>query len=114
MTGEPSRVGLCHCQVCRKETGSVGNFFAVWPSGSVSIAGETRSWRLAADHRHFCAHCGSSLCAIVDEANEVEVRMGALDESPSDLEPTYELWTPRREHWLHAIAEAQQFDRNRF
>lgn len=28
--GEPLRVGFCHCQVCRKETGSLGNFL---PSG---------------------------------------------------------------------------------
>ena len=28
VSGTPVRVGLCHCLVCRKETGSLGNFFA--------------------------------------------------------------------------------------
>src|SRR5271169_2475467 len=55
VSGEPLRVGFCHCQVCRKETGSLGNFFAVWPSDKVSVAGATRSWRRATDNRHFCS-----------------------------------------------------------
>ena len=40
VSGKPVRVGLCHCQVCRKETGSLGNFFAVWRADHVSTTGE--------------------------------------------------------------------------
>jgi hypothetical protein len=70
VSGEPLRVGLCHCLVCRKETGSLGNFFTVWPSDKISVTGETRSWRLTTDNRHFCALCGSSLFARVDGVND--------------------------------------------
>jgi hypothetical protein len=80
VSGQPVRVGLCHCQVCRKQTGSIGNFFAVWQTDCVSVTGETRSWRLSTDNRHFCPVCGSSVFAIVDGANEVEVRAGAFDD----------------------------------
>ena len=80
VSGEPLRVGLCHCLVCRKETGSLGNFFAVWTSDHVSVTGETGSWRLTTDNRHFCATCGSSVFALIDGANEIEVRVGAFDE----------------------------------
>ena len=72
VAGEPLRIGVCHCLVCRKETGSLGNFFAVWPSDKISVTGETRSWRLTTDNRHFCALCGSSVFARVDGANEVD------------------------------------------
>jgi hypothetical protein len=33
----------------------------------------------------------------VDGANEVEIRVGAFDDAPLDLFPTYELWLTRRE-----------------
>ena len=111
--GEPTRVGLCHCQVCRKETGSLGNFFAVWPAARVAITGETRSWLLATDHRHFCPICGSSVFATVDGANEVEVRAGTLDDAPTYLTPLYELWVGRREHWFAPVAGAEQHEHNK-
>ena len=113
VSGKPVRVGLCHCQVCRKETGSLGNFFAVWRADHVSITGEARSWMLSTDNRHFCPVCGSAVFATVDGANEVEVRVGAFDDAPTDLTPTYELWVPRRERWFVPVAHAQQHEGNR-
>ena len=59
------------------------------------------------------SRCGSSVFAIVDGANEVEVRAGAFDGAPTDLSPTYELWAPRRERWLVAVANAEQHTGNR-
>ena len=41
--GEPIRVGACHCQICRKDTGSSSNFFAVWTSNNVARVGDTKS-----------------------------------------------------------------------
>ena len=75
--GNPIRVGACHCQFCRKDTGSSFNFFAVWSAKKVTIAGDTKSWMHSTDHRHFCVTCGSSLYSIVDGADEVEIRVGA-------------------------------------
>jgi hypothetical protein len=113
VSGEPLRVGLCHCLACRKETGSLGNFFAVWPSEQVSVTGKTRSWRQTTDNRHFCARCGSSVFGLIDGANEVEIRVGAFDNAPTDFTPAYELWTPRRERWLAPIEGAEQHVSNR-
>jgi hypothetical protein len=69
----------------------------------VTTAGDTTSWMHSRDHRHFCATCGSSLYSVVDGANEVEIRVGALDDAPSGLFPAYELWLNRRESWLRPI-----------
>lgn len=113
VSGPPVRVGLCHCRICRKETGSIGNFFAVWQADRVSITGETRSWRLSTDNRHYCPTCGSSVFGIVDGANEVEVRAGAFDEAPIDLTPSYKLWVTRRERWLVAVDSAEQHQGNK-
>jgi hypothetical protein len=111
--GNPIRVGVCHCQICRKQTGSSFNFFAVWSAENVAIEGETKSWIHTTDHRNFCETCGSSLFSIVDGANEVEIRAGAFDDAPSDLFPTYELWLTRRERWLKPINGTEQHIRNR-
>jgi hypothetical protein len=111
--GNPIRVGVCHCQICRKDTGSAFNFFAVWSAETVTTAGDTKSWMHSTDHRHFCATCGSSLFSVVDGANELEFRVGAFDEAPSDLVPTYELWLNRREIWLKPIDGAEQYAGNR-
>ena len=113
VNGPPARSGFCHCLTCRKETGSVGNFFAVWQTANVSITGSTRSWKLTTDHRHFCPSCGSSLFGIVDGSNEVEIYVGSFDDAPSDLIPEYELWVDRRERWLAAVAGAEQHPGNR-
>ena len=111
--GNPIRVGVCHCQICRKATGSSFNCFAVWSAENVVIVGDTKSWISRTDHRHFCTTCGSSLYSIVDGANEVEICLGAFDAAPSDLHPTYELCLNRRESWLRPIDGAEQHTGNR-
>ena len=111
--GNPLRVGLCHCLTCRKETGSPFMAFAVWNLDRVSVLGETGSWQAKTDARHFCPACGSALFATDDASREIEVRLGTLDEAPSSLVPSYELWVHRREHWLLPIAGAQQHPGNR-
>lgn len=113
VAGPPKRVGLCHCRTCRRETGGPFMWFGVWDRARVTVQGATRSWVATTDHRHFCPDCGSSLFAVRDNDAEIELRLGALDDAPSNLAPGYEAWVPRREHWLHALPGAPQHERNR-
>jgi hypothetical protein len=102
-TGEPDRVGICHCLDCRKHTGSLFHASGIFPAEAVTIEGETRAYEGGTSEagtpsaRHFCPRCGSSVFA--RSGDEVEVSLGALD-APDRLTPTYELWTVRRESWL--------------
>ena len=57
--GAPLRVGICHCLDCRKHHGALFYAAAVFADGSVSISGETASYK----GRHFCPRCGSSVFA---------------------------------------------------
>ncbi len=111
--GDPIRVGLCHCETCRKETGSAFSYFGVWPRARMKILGETRFWDSRAGARHFCPTCGSSLFDGEEGEAEIEVRLGTLDEPPADLEPGYELWTIRRELWFAELAGAEQNNQDR-
>lgn len=105
-TGRPYRVGLCHCLDCRKHHGALFHASAIFPQGAVIIEGETGSY----EGRCFCPACGSSVFSRTDD--EIEINLGALDE-PDLFEPTYELWTVRRENWLPSFPLKRQYDRNR-
>jgi len=92
-TGEPWRVGVCHCLDCRKHHGALFQAYAVFPASAVQLDGAAGDYK----GRRFCLTCGSSVCATTGD--EFEISLGALD-APDRLQPTYELWTVRREHWL--------------
>ena len=105
-SGDPYRVGICHCLDCRKHHGALFGTFAIFPADSVTIEGETRDYF----GRHFCPDCGSSMFG--RSGDEVEVNLGALDQ-PDQLKPTYELWTVRRESWLPDFPVARHYRRDR-
>lgn len=105
-SGEPWRVGICHCLDCRKHHGALFYAAAIYPREAVQITGETRDYR----GRHFCPACGSSVYAVWDD--EVEVHLGTLD-APDQLFPTYENWTIRREAWLPDFPTRHRYERNR-
>ena len=105
-TGEPDRVGLCHCLDCRKHHGALFHASAIFPETAVSVDGETRHYQ----GRHFCPDCGSSVFGRTGD--EIELHLGALDQ-PDRFMPTYELWTLRRESWLPPFPLARHFERDR-
>jgi hypothetical protein len=101
--GEPLRVGLCHCSDCRRESGSAFVMFAVWPRPAFSFTGDFSTY----EGRSFCFGCGSRLFNLT--ADEAELRVGSLHMTPTDLVPTYEIWVRRREAWLPALPDSDQY-----
>jgi hypothetical protein len=100
---EPLRVGLCHCTDCRKTSGSVFSTFAVWPRSAFSSVSHVATYR----GRSFCPNCGSRVFSLTP--TEAEIMVGSLHDAPSGLVPAYELWTPRREDWLHGLPWTDQY-----
>ncbi len=105
-TGRPYRVGICHCLDCRKFHGALFHASGIFPQDAVTIEGETRQY----GNRFFCPRCGSSVFS--RSGDEVEVNLGSLD-APDQLQPTYELWTIRRESWLPPFPVTKRYERNR-
>lgn len=62
------------------------------------------------DGRSFCPLCGSRLFEPPEET--VEIMLGSLDEAPSDLTPTSEGWTIRREYRQKPAQGAEQSERD--
>ena len=105
-TGDPYRVGLCHCLDCRKHTGSLFHASAIFPSHAVTVEGELREYA----GRSFCTRCGSSVLG--QSGDEIEISLGAFD-APDQFTPTYELWTIRREQWLPEFPLSRHYEHDR-
>ena len=105
-SGQPRRVGVCHCMDCRKHHGAVFHASAIFPAEAVTVTGKTGEF----EGRHFCPVCGSSVFS--RSGDEIEVNLGSLD-APNQFAPTDELWTIRREAWLPEFRVDCRFDRDR-
>lgn len=105
-TGQPYRVGICHCFDCRRHHGALFHASAIFPENAVTITGETHEYA----GRHFCPRCGSSVFS--RSGDEIEVNLGALDQIDR-FTPTYELWTIRREGWLPPFRQTTRYERDR-
>ena len=65
-TGEPERVYLCHCQACRRRTGTAFHSGASYRKDQVRLEGERKIYERGADSGnrirfYFCPNCGSNL-----------------------------------------------------
>lgn len=105
-SGEPYRVGICHCLDCRKYHGAPFHASAIFPEAAVVITGEVRAF----EERYFCPKCGSPVFS--RSGDEIEISLGALDQ-PNQFVPTYEIWTIRRESWLPPLPLARHYEHNR-
>jgi hypothetical protein len=113
LEGEPIRVGICHCETCRKETGSAFSFFGIWLKANATISGALKCWTSRAGGRRFCQRCASSLFDWEEDSANIEVKLGTLGTPPSALTPSHELWTIRLEPWLVHQEGAEQHTRDR-
>jgi hypothetical protein len=113
VAGEFERFYLCHCDYCRKDTGSAhaANLFSStarlrWTAGadtamSFSLPG-TR-------HRKcFCSICGSALPYETDDM--LVVPAGCLD-GPVALRPQAHLFAASRAQWDQRLDDVPEFDR---
>ena len=63
-TGDPVRVSICHCDACKRRTGSAFGIQATWPEQQVTIRGESREFERFGEEgghwvrEYFCAQCG--------------------------------------------------------
>lgn len=81
-TGQPDRVGICHCLDCRKFHGALFHASAVFAQDAVTVTGQTDEYQ----GRFFCPRCGSSVFSRT--GNEIEVNLGIAGcprPAPADL-----------------------------
>ena len=105
--GEFEQFYLCHCEYCRKDTGSAhaANLFSStarlkWLSG----ADQVRVFNLPSTrHRHsFCSTCGSALPDVQMNGRLLKVPAGSLD-TPVLMRPNAHIFCSSRADWDDAL-----------
>ena len=114
LTGDPVFTGICHCRNCQRYTGSPFEAVAAYPSPSVSLQGELKTYNDTGDsgkqvRRRFCPNCGSGVIAEADALPGVTiVLIGTLDDA-SSYKPAMEIYCSSAQPWVHGAAERPRF-----
>lgn len=112
VSGDPVRVGICHCLACQRRTGSVFGVQARFPSASVTINGKARVYVRAGDsgrqsRSHFCPLCGSTVFYEVAGAPEhIAIPVGAFAD-PSFPAPVRSVYEERMHSWVTLPVEIE-------
>ena len=111
--GEPFRIGVCHCMTCRKVHGAPFNFYVVFPRDAVTVTGDVTVFE-SSEHgrRYSCRSCGAPVYSHYDIPDEIDLYAGSFDE-PGLWQPSYELWTKRREPWLPEFPSVNRYEQDR-
>ncbi len=101
---EPMMMGHCHCEDCRRSSGSGHSSHLAVPEGSFTITGAPKGYKRSADSGHmvtrfFCGACGSALYSTNDAMpGMMFLRASSLD----DLEifkPQMHVYAARAASW---------------
>jgi hypothetical protein len=112
--GEFERFYLCHCEYCRKDTGSAhaANLFSAsaalkWVSGENKV----RQFNLPSTRhsRSFCGTCGSALPNVQMSGKLLVVPAGSLN-SEIPIKPEAHIFVSSRAGWDDALEKVATFD----
>jgi len=104
IASSPVRMGQCHCDDCRKSTGTGHASNAFFKKDDVKIEGETGHFSSTTDTgskitRYFCTRCGSRLFGTSDAVtNIISVSAGTLDDN-SWFKPDAIVYNKRKPEW---------------
>ena len=104
ISSEPLRMAQCHCDDCKKITGTGHASLAFFTKDQVDIKGETKSYASKTDSgstitRSFCPTCGSRLFGVNSKAeNMIGVFVGTLEDN-SWFKPALIVYNKRKPEW---------------
>ncbi len=102
VSGEPIWIGHCHCDSCRRASGSVMTTLASYNTDQVEFTG-TLPVRNATDDgviRSFCGKCGSPV-AYGPNVNVINLQLGLFND-PLQLKPQKHFHYDEKVDWLKA------------
>jgi len=104
-TGEVGSAAYCHCEDCRRCTGSAFNISVGFDSDKFEItSGAAKEFTSTADSgnvltRHFCGDCGSPIfTSSVGDPARIYIKAGVLDD-PDLVKPVHQSWTGSAVSW---------------
>jgi hypothetical protein len=115
---EPVLQAVCHCETCRKISGSTYSFNVAVPEESLVVEGNVATYE---DHsgasgkpmyRRFCPKCGSSLYGGGPHYGPLAfIKAGTLDDA-TWVAPDLHIWTEEKLPWTPIPEGATQAARN--
>lgn len=106
-------IGYCHCSECRKWSGSAFNTGGLVDSADFRIvAGEefvSLYHKSEETDLGFCSNCGSSLFSHKLKRGKHIIRLGILDDVPSQR-PGAHIFTASKAPWFEITDGLEQFD----
>ena len=113
VSGEFEQFFLCHCEHCRKDTGSAhaANLFSstaklTWLTGEnlVRIYNHKNEGHI----KSFCSECGSAMPNIQMDGTLLVVPAGSLDVDVS-IKPSGHIFCDNRANWDDGLEQIRQF-----
>jgi len=118
-SGPVGPANYCHCEDCRRCTGSAFNIGVRLEAEGFRVAsGTTSGFTKRADSgseltRHFCPQCGSPIFTSSPKHPEyVYVKGGTLDD-PTVVKPTHQNWVASAVSWSEIDRDIESFTKGR-
>ena len=112
--GEFEQFFLCHCERCRKDTGSAhaANLFSssaslVWLSGEEKA--KIFDFKSQGHIKSFCSECGSALPHTQMDGRLLVVPAGSLD-NDVPIMPQGHIYVGRKANWDEALEKVVRYD----
>lgn len=104
VSGEPTRISICHCLACQRRTGSVFGAQARFPAGQVRVAGTASGYVRVGDAGtqatfRFCPKCGATVYWTGGDDETVAIPVGAFAD-PAFPAPTVSVYEERMHSWV--------------
>jgi hypothetical protein len=115
VSGKPDWVGHCHCESCRRQSGSVMTTFAGFRPDQVIFTGAMPNRTSGGDDvtRSFCGQCGSPVAyETIDRPDEIHLQLGLFDDL-EPLAPRDHSFLNEKVSWLHADEHLPESSRER-
>ncbi|MBB5193503.1 hypothetical protein HNQ50_004260 [Silvimonas terrae] len=104
--------GYCHCQRCRRRTGSAFNTYAGIKAAKVHITQGTRHVKYLDEsdqgYDAYCAECMSPLFSAVRDREYIHVRIGSLTDTPT-RQPDHHIYVAFKAPWYQITDQLPQF-----
>lgn len=109
--GEPVWSGYCHCESCRRITGSVvTSWIGIKDTDLVFTRGRPVKFEVAGIDRGFCSTCGSTLTYEANRfPNYIQVHIGALD-NPNSIKPLAHVHFAEKIEWFDVEDQLPRFE----
>ena len=104
-SGEPSDVGICHCQACQRRTGTLAGSVAAFAKAQVKIEGHTRIFeRNGQSGRkvrfYFCPDCGTSLYWEAEARPDMYILAVGAFADPNFPAPSVSIFEESKHAWM--------------